>query len=401
MTIGERIKTRRVLAGLSVRRAADLAGIAHTTWSRIERGERGADNRIVLAHMATALRCSVPDLTGSAPGMPATPDEARLAGHITALLSALVETDLNDEATVDAVPLDRLAHDASTMDELRVSGDYAAVAARMPMYARQLHAATVSAVSGPDRETGLRLTVLGSVLAGGILREVGHRAEAYLAGERAHDAATALGDPVMLAAAARSRAAAAMGCGSMARARKLAIAGLAELEGHMDLHGAKEVAGHLHLVTAMSSYGMTDHGTGDTHLAEAEALASSTGDTDTFRMYFGPTNLAFWRLAITVDSGDAREAVRIARSTNAAAIGSVDRQGMFYLDTARALARIGTPDSDAAAVRMMLTAERLTPQRIRAHPFARETLRQIVKRAKRSAIDSKIRGLCERVGVTR
>jgi transcriptional regulator with XRE-family HTH domain len=63
-TIGQRIKDRRVLLGLSGRGAALTAGLSHTTWSRIERGERGADNRFVLARMARALHCSVSDLTG-------------------------------------------------------------------------------------------------------------------------------------------------------------------------------------------------------------------------------------------------------------------------------------------------------------------------------------------------
>jgi transcriptional regulator with XRE-family HTH domain len=60
-TIGKRIRDRRQLLGMSVRGAALGAGVSHTTWSRIERGERSADNRFVLARMARALRCPVSD----------------------------------------------------------------------------------------------------------------------------------------------------------------------------------------------------------------------------------------------------------------------------------------------------------------------------------------------------
>jgi len=76
--IGELIRIRRLLRGWSVRYAASRGGISHATWSRIERGLQRADNRFVLAAIATALECSLNDLTSiPAPAV----DRDLLAAH--------------------------------------------------------------------------------------------------------------------------------------------------------------------------------------------------------------------------------------------------------------------------------------------------------------------------------
>jgi transcriptional regulator with XRE-family HTH domain len=62
--VGERIRSRRLLRGWSIRFAASRAGVSHASWSRIERGRQGADNRSRLAGIAAALGCSATDLAG-------------------------------------------------------------------------------------------------------------------------------------------------------------------------------------------------------------------------------------------------------------------------------------------------------------------------------------------------
>lgn len=61
----------------SIHHAASRAGIAHTTWMRVERGELRTD-RYLVADIAAALECSVVDLTGQ----PYAPADRRLeAAH--------------------------------------------------------------------------------------------------------------------------------------------------------------------------------------------------------------------------------------------------------------------------------------------------------------------------------
>src|SRR5512138_1199035 len=95
MTVGERIKARRLLRGWSVRHAASRAGISHATWSRIERGQQAADNRFMLADIAAAQECSSAEMVGVA--VPAA-DRETVAAHVAvhAVRQALVDADLRE-----------------------------------------------------------------------------------------------------------------------------------------------------------------------------------------------------------------------------------------------------------------------------------------------------------------
>jgi len=107
-TIGERIRDRRELLGLTVRGAALAAGLSHPTWSRIERGQRGADNRFVLARMAEALRYPVSDLTGERAARD-TREAAATKVAITEAFRAIVAAD----PVMTALAAFQLAHSSS------------------------------------------------------------------------------------------------------------------------------------------------------------------------------------------------------------------------------------------------------------------------------------------------
>ncbi len=62
----QRLRRRRIEAGLNQRELAEAAGIHPSHMSWIERGLRGASPR-VLARMAAALKCEVADLMPPAP----------------------------------------------------------------------------------------------------------------------------------------------------------------------------------------------------------------------------------------------------------------------------------------------------------------------------------------------
>jgi hypothetical protein len=48
---------------------------------------------------------------------------------------------------------------------------------------------------------------------------------------------------------------------------------------------------------------------------------------------------------------------------------------------------------------MLLTAERMAPQRMRNCPMVTETARALLERARRNATGAELRGFCERLGV--
>src|SRR5207244_375521 len=116
-TIGQRIRARRQLRGWSVNHAADRAGLAGSTWSRIERGLRGADNRFVLADIAQALECAVSDLTGQ-PTAPVDLATAEAQSAVEAIRQALVETDLDDEPVCTPRPIEDLTRETELVADL-------------------------------------------------------------------------------------------------------------------------------------------------------------------------------------------------------------------------------------------------------------------------------------------
>jgi hypothetical protein len=221
---------------------------------------------------------------------------------------------------------------------------------------------------------------------------VGYPGDGWVGAEWVRRAAEHLDDPVMSGYAAFVRAHAATGAGAYNRGHSLASCAVDELSGHAGEEYAPEMLGMLLLTSGHTAYATRRAANGAEYYAEAARLAERTGETDTFSQYFGPTNVAFWRVATEVDGGDPEDAVTTALHANPSALPVSIRQGHFYLDTARSLARVGR---DQEAVRYMVTAERVVPQLVHASPLAAETVRGLRDRAG----GPRLRALCERMGL--
>jgi len=390
-SIGERIRERRKLLGTSIRLAADRAGIHHSTWSRIETGQMGADNRYTLAAIAAALRCSMAELTGG-PVTPVDRTVAQAQAGVSAVRLALIETDLTDPPSIRPGPIEQLERETVLVRDLRQRCDYLGADRRASEALRGLHAATF----GPDREAALRLLIQICESVTIVLRGIGYPAEAWLAAERAHQAAELLEDPVMRGFAAWTRALAATSCGSYQRTLSLASRGADDLSVAAPAPGSVEVLGQLHLACANALAGMGRFDDAADQASAAEQLAARVGETDTFGLWFGPTNVGIWRVNMEADGGDPGRAVVLARDVSPQAVPAAGRQSDFYLGTARALAR---SDNDQQALRMILAAERIAPQKVHSAPLVVELVRLLLHRARTRAVDTKLRGLCERIGL--
>jgi transcriptional regulator with XRE-family HTH domain len=391
-TIGERIHTRRLLRGWSVRHAASRAGISHATWSRIERGRQAVDNRFTLADIAAALECAPADLALTP--VPAG-DRAAMAAQaaVYGIRQALVDTDLSERPAASAPPVADLARTVALVDTLRQACDYAGAAALTPDLLRDLHAAS----SGPERQAALRLLCEVTFIASSVVRNLGHPAEAWLGAERCRDAAEITEDPVLLGYAAYARASAASACGSFRRSLTLAGNAVDDLRPRLARPGGREMLGSLLLVCAYASRGLKRLDDSRARAGEAAELAERTGETGTLGLFFGPTNVNIWRIGIEVDGGDPGRAVDIARVTNPATITAGFRQVFYYADAARAYARLRGRDREA--IRFLLTAERLAPQHLHTSPLARETTRALLERSRRQAGGTELRGLGERLRI--
>jgi hypothetical protein len=154
--------------------------------------------------------------------------------------------------------------------------------------------------------------------------------------------------------------------------------------------------GQLQMLAAFAHLAQGHRDDVDTWAAESAKIAQRTGDVDTLGLNFGPTNINIWQISMEVDGGDPGRAVEIAQKTNPSVV-TPSRQAAFYSDTGRALARIR---KDREAIRYLLTAERLTPQRVRSSRLVQETARALLDRSQRHAGGSELRGLCERMGLS-
>lgn len=391
--IGERIRARRQLRGWSIRYAASRAGISHATWSRIERGRQAADNRFTLADIAAALDCAPDELTDVP--VPAN-DRDVVAAHaqVRAIRQALVDIDPDEAEPRSSIPVAESARTVALLDTLRQACDYAGAARLLPGLLRDLHAET----TGPQAREAVRLLCDVTFIASSVLRNLGRPAEAWLGAERCRDAAEAADDLALHGYAAYARACAAAGCGSYRRSLALAGRAVDELRGHTGRAGVAEVLGSLMLVCSLACRGCGRPDDSRAWSAEAAEMADRTGETDAKGLYFGPTNVAFWRIGIEADGGEPDRAVEIARATNPAALPVGFRQVFYYADTARALARLRGRDRDA--IRLLLVAERIAPQHVHTSALARETTRALLDRSNRRAGGTELRGLAARLQVT-
>ncbi len=391
--IGQRIKTLRQQRGWSVRHAAQLAGISHTQWSRIERAERSADNRFILAAIARALKVALSDLTGQI-GLAPDYERGEIRSTVYQTMQAVIEADLDDPPSAKPGPIAPLLQQLDLVMALRLKCDYKGAARLLPEVLRGLHAAT----SGRERRQALRGLVMADDTASFVVRYLGDPASAVQAAERGRQAALTLQDPVMLGLAAWSQGHAATGCGLYPRAQRIADRAIADLQPHLGLPDAHEMMGQLHMLAGFARYAQGDHVGAEAAIAAAEQISAHTGQSDALGLNFGPTGIACWKVSMEADGGDPGRAVQVARDADPAglAVISVSRQTAFYVDTARALSNIG---KDSDALRMLLTAERLAPQRVRLSPIVIETARALLERIKRGKGLTELRGLCERLGV--
>lgn len=389
-TIGQRIRTKRNLRGLSVRQLADLSGISKSSLSRIEAGTQSVDNRNTLAALAKALQCSTADLVGL-PQAPADRASAEAQADVYETMTALMETDLDEPpATRNPRSLSELDQVVWKATDAMLESSYAQGVRLLPDLLRDLHAH----VGGPDRDEALRLMAHAMDKTAVIVRFLGFPGESWVAAERSRDVANALGDPVIHGLAAWTRGHAATSAARYELALRITHRGLEAVRDATG-EGAAEMRGLLHLLTGWTEYSLGHRDQAEPHLAEADTLARQIGNSRTMRVSFGPANADIWRLSMAVEAGDPAEAVAIGRDLRG--IGGLPkiRQATAYMDLGRALA---TMRKDEEATRLLLAAERLAPQRLDHNPLVAETVRVLHDRA-RHRDPSGINGLAERLGV--
>ncbi|MGH3844095.1 MAG: helix-turn-helix domain-containing protein [Pseudonocardiaceae bacterium] len=398
-SIGRRIREIRVWRGMSLRAVAELAGISESYLSRIERGERVVDRRSLLEPIAAALRVAPSELAEQAfPPAAADPVTGEAQAAVMALEAALSDLDLGVAPNGPQVrPWAAVAADMNRLNtQLRPTTDYAAQGVMLPGLLSDLHALYIT---DPDHRADVLRALMDCYHATGVLlKNLGVRGLPTLAAFRAQRVAEELDDPAWLGLASWLRASTLGGKGRP-RMLELSLQGADALESHLDDPRAQQMYGALHLNAALASAAMRQADDAADHLAEAGTIATRIdADGRGFgNLYFGPDNVGIWRVSIAVELGDPGRARELALQVNPAQVPSAARQAMYWADLGRGMAsERATRDQ---AVGALLRAEKIAPQRIRTNPFVRETVADLMRRARREAVGRELRGMAYRMGI--
>lgn len=135
----------------------------------------------------------------------------------------------------------------------------------------------------------------------------------------------------------------------------------------------------------------------DVLLAKARGIADRTGDANHMGTAFGHVNVTIHAISASLRHGDARTVAEIGEGldTTAMPAGLIGRRTQVNLELALAYSM---RRQDAAAVNLLLAAERLSPQLVRYDQRTREVLTELLRREHRPSTPE-LRPLAHRAGV--
>jgi transcriptional regulator with XRE-family HTH domain len=381
LTVGERIAFYRRRRGLAQATLAGLVGRGEDWLSKIERGERDIRRLDMLVEVARALRVTLGDLLGE----PVLMEDDHKNDDIPAVRDALMAPQRLSRTLfggaiepeyVDPEPVARWAEDAWSDFQGGRIGRVVAALPRLIKTAQQMEAA---GGAGAYKRQCAAVSARIHHLAATALSKIGEADLAWIAAERAMQAADTADDPLILASAARSGTHALLAVGRFEDALQLGDTAARWLRPRMKEGDAAALSlyGMLHLRSATAAARHQDRATVDELLGKAGEAAESLGrDGNYWQTGFGPTNVALHRVSTTLDLGDISSVVERGEVDTAAM--PVERQVTHMIDYARALS---LQAKDADALQVLLTAEDKSPQLVRHSAVVREVVRTMYRRA--------------------
>lgn len=396
---GQRIARARRRRGLSQAVLAGLVGRSESWLSQVERGKRGVDSHSVLMRLAEVLRVDIEELAGSGdgdePGRRVHPaavliEQAMMAHGASGALTGREEPDRE-------VSLDYLRAKARSAYRSYQATRYDTTGRILPGLIRGVETAARSVGAARPVACGVRVLVYDTAAA--LLSRVGEPFLAWVAADRARSAAEYAGDPLLAAVSAWRLSYMITGRKHPQEALGLAMAAAVALERAMRAPSPEQLSvyGALHLAAATAVAACYDRATTETALAKARGIADQTGEANHMGTAFGPVNVAIHAISASLRLGDPRRATDTGEALDTGAMPAtlVGRRTQVNLDLARAYAMCR---KDAAAVNLLLAAERLSPQLVRYDQTTRDVLTDLLRREHRPSTPE-LRPLAHRAGV--
>jgi transcriptional regulator with XRE-family HTH domain len=397
---GQRIARARRRRGLSQVVVAGLIGRSESWLSQVERGKRDVDSYAVLTRLADVLRVDVDELAGPA-------GSSREEGHRVYEPAAQIEQAMMRYDAVGATIGGRAPAYAGSPQHLRAMARtayqgyqatrYDDTGRMLPALIREAEAA--SRVTGIDDPEMCAVRVLVYDTAAALLNRIGEPALAWAAADRAVLAAEQSGQSALTAMCAWRLSYVITSRSHPHQALELAVTAADSLERVMRAPdpGSLSVHGALHLAAATAAAAVYDRSLTATLLAKARQIADHIGDGNHMGTAFGHANVSIHAIAAALQLGDPRTAIETGEALDPAALPPecTGRRTQLSLDLARAYAQ---RKQDAAAVNMLLAAERLSPQLVRYDARTREVLALLLRREHQPSTPE-LRPLARRAGV--
>jgi hypothetical protein len=258
---------------------------------------------------------------------------------------------------------------------------------------------TVARSAGTSSPAAWEVRVLVYDTAAALLSRIGEPFLAWAAADRAMSAAEYSGDPMLTAVSAWRLSYMITGRKHPQEALLVAMTAAATLERAMRTPSPEQLSvyGALHLAAATAAAACYDRAATEAALAKARGIADRTGEANQMGTAFGPVNVAIHAISASLRLGDPRTATETGDALDTAAMpaGLVGRRTQVNLDLARAYAMCR---KDAAAVNLLLAAERLSPQLVRYDRVTRDVLAELLRREHRPSTPE-LRPLAHRAGV--
>ncbi|MPZ66128.1 MAG: helix-turn-helix domain-containing protein, partial [Pseudonocardiaceae bacterium] len=387
-TIGRRLREIRVWRRKSQRVVAELAGISEGYLSKLERGLSPVERRSLIVALANALQVAPSELT-QVP-VPA-PGNGHTDSTVEAVRRALAAVN-HGRPDGMVLPFEVLADRVDQLRQDRRACRLHDVATALPGLIRDVH---TSLDAGRDVGELLPLVVTLHVDVTSMwLKDAGApvdlRGQAALLARNAareHGEVTTLG----MAAFGTVNALRATGDFDLAQAELNATTLPAATPETVDLVGTL-MEQHAQVAAVGNR-----HADVDAAMAIASELAERFGEVEPIGFGFGPTNVGLRRMSLALEAGEPDRALNIAGSVRPERAAFATRQAAYWVDFGRAAAHLRGRRDDA--VRAFRTAEDLFPARVYRNPFARDTVTELLTRARRDAGGRDLRALAHRMGL--
>jgi hypothetical protein len=219
------------------------------------------------------------------------------------------------------------------------------------------------------------------------LTKVGETELAWVAAERSLPAAQSAEFPLLMAASAYHLGHVFLRASQVEQAAGVAMTAARALEPGLATAIPEHLSawGAFHLTALIAVARQDDRVAVRQLLGEARATADRLGqDRNDFWTAFGPTNVALHEVSTAVELGDAGEIVRKGEALDPARFppGLLGRRAQVFIDLARGYTQ---QRKDAAAVNMLLEAERIAPEAVRYQVIVKEMLRELLRREHRAS----------------